>query len=596
MSRVRLLVFVLLAVSASARPIDFPRPNEKWITLRVDEFTFVSNVSPAATTAVARDLLRMREAIGQVTKLNVRSPTPTRIFIFASERGFAPYREAVIQQNQEKIRGIFATADGGNFLLIKSDGSEDIDRTVYHELTHYFVRNTVAGLPLWASEGIAEYYSTFRVWDDKVHIGRPIAEHVRWLRQKPLISLRELLGTSVDSLFYDESARQGVFYAQSWAFFHYLMVDDARRAQLERYLDLVGKEKSVDDAFTAAFQTSYADMELELRAYVRRPAFTFTNYSVDELQVPEIPTPEAMPRDALLYELGHLLAHAAPAATEDARRFLEEALIANPEHSGAHADIGRLYHDAGQRKEADAAFARAVQLGNDDPLVHLLVGITALDGVKDVSDRASRESVLKARKAFERSAALQPTSARAWTGIGATYVIGNDDPEPGIAALEKSLALAPGDVITAFNLVQLYARAGRRADAERVIDTILVRGGAKKEILDFARETLLNDDLREIERLSRLNETEEAAKLARSVLERATNASLKKEMERTIAQLDEITRTNRSITTVNQAIVKANAGNVDEALAILDGALPEITDPATLSRAKELREKWAKRK
>ena len=33
------------------------------------------------------------------------------------------------------------------------------DRVVYHELTHSFVKNTVANVPLWLSEGIAEYVS-----------------------------------------------------------------------------------------------------------------------------------------------------------------------------------------------------------------------------------------------------------------------------------------------------------------------------------------------------------------------------------------------------------------------------------------------------
>ncbi|MGZ8710532.1 MAG: DUF1570 domain-containing protein [Thermoanaerobaculia bacterium] len=226
-----LLVFLLFATTIAAAPLDLPRPNEKWITLRVDEFTFISNVSPAATTEIARDLLQMRDAVGRITQLKVRSPKPTRVFVFASERGFAPYREAILRRKEPNIRGIFLGAEAGNFIVMKRDNAEDIDRTVYHELTHYFVRNTVAGLPLWASEGIAEYYSTFRTAGDSVHIGRPVKEHVQWLREQQLIPVSELLATTVDSPIYNERSRQGAFYAESWALFHYLMVDDARRAK-----------------------------------------------------------------------------------------------------------------------------------------------------------------------------------------------------------------------------------------------------------------------------------------------------------------------------------------------------------------------------
>ncbi|MGZ5458654.1 MAG: hypothetical protein ACXW4P_21795 [Thermoanaerobaculia bacterium] len=137
----------------------------------------------AATTEIARDLLQMRDAVGRITQLKVRSPKPTRVFVFASERGFAPYREAILRRKEPNIRGIFLGAEAGNFIVMKRDNAEDIDRTVYHELTHYFVRNTVAGLPLWASEGIAEYYSTFRTAGDSVHV-----RHRRRLRSELQLS------------------------------------------------------------------------------------------------------------------------------------------------------------------------------------------------------------------------------------------------------------------------------------------------------------------------------------------------------------------------------------------------------------------------
>ena len=583
------LVFLLFATTIAARPLELPRPNEKWITLRVDEFTFISNISPGATTEIARDLLQMRDAVGRITQLKVRSPKPTRVLVFASERGFAPYREAILRRKEPNIRGIFLGADAGNFIVMKRDNAEDIDRTVYHELTHYFVRNTVGGLPLWASEGIAEYYSTFRTAGDSVHIGRPVKEHVQWLREQQLIPVSELLATTVDSPIYNESSRQGVFYAESWALFHYLMTDDARRAQLGEFLRLIGQEKPVDEAFTAAFAKTYAELERELRAYVRGRAFAYSSYRLSALEVPVIPKPEPMSRDALLYELGHLLAHGSRESAAEAQRFLDEALSVNPSHSGAHADAGWLHHVAGRRREADASFARAVQLGSDDAQVHFLVGMSALEDFKGVRNGvAPREMVLKARKAFERSAELDPTSTWAWLGIGGTYVVSDDDPAPGIAALERSLALAPGDVNAAFNLVQLYARAGRQADAERLVATVLTRG-ASREMLDFAREALLHADVRRMEALGRSGKTEEAAELARSIAVRTTDPDLKAHLENLIAEIDARAKATDVVRAIGDAISKASAGKPEDALAILDEALPHITDPAMLTEAKKLR-------
>jgi len=541
-----LALFVATTLSA-ARPLDLPRPNDKWITLRIDEFTVVSNASAYETSAVARDLLRMRHAIGELTSLEVRSPKPTRIFIFANERSFAPYRELVLRQTAESIRGAFITTDGGNFIVMKRDGAEeDIDRTVYHELTHYFVRNTVAGLPLWVTEGIAEYYSTFRTSGDAVLIGRPVTEHVQFLRDETLIPLRELVATTVDSPVYNEGQRTGVFYAESWALFHYLMGDDARRAQLGQFLRLA-QAKPVDEAFTAAFGKSYGELEVELKSYVRKHAFSYAKYPLAGANIAEVPKPEPISRDALLFELGHLLAYTVPQSRAEAQRFLDEVLAVNASHAAAHADLGRLHYFAGRKQEASASLTRAAELGSSDPQVHLLVGSTeleAFEGTRKIGPPT--ESLLKARKAFARSVELDPKSAPAWSGIGATYIFSNEDPAPGIAAFEKSLELAPGDVNTAFQLVQLYARADRPADGQRLIDTVLSRG-AKQQQLDFARDMV-----------------------------RRANA-------------------NAGIRRINDAIHKANDGKVEEAVAMLDEILQQVDDPDVQSKVKEIRAELASR-
>lgn len=529
--RVPILIALLaLASLATAHPVELPKPNDKWLTLQVDEFTFVSNVPAEETSAIARDLLRMRHAIGEVTKLNVRSTKPTRIFIFGSERAFVPYRQAIIGRADESIRGAFTTSDGGNFIVMVRDKEEDVDRTVYHELTHYFVRNTVSHLPLWLSEGLADYYSTFRTSGDAVHIGVLIPQHVRWLRQKPMIPLAELFTTTAESPLYNESSRSGTFYAQSWALVHYLMDDPNRRAQLGAFLRRVDDGEPADLAFAAAFGKSHADFGPELRTYIRRRAFAYTRHVLETASLPEIAEPEPMARDALLFELGHLLAHSARDPAPAARAFLEEALAANPSLAGAHADIGRLHHIAGAAEEASASFARAAALGSTDPQVHLLAGIAALDALQgDTRVGPPGETLLHARKAFERSAELDPRSVLAWTGVGATYILTDEDPAVGIAALERAHGLAPGDTSAAFYLVQLYARIGKRDEARHLLDTVLSRG-AQQEQLDFARDVVRLADR------------------------------------------------NANIRVINDAIAKANAGNVQEATAILDGLIPQLSD------------------
>lgn len=592
----RLLLALSFLVSFTVAAIELPRPNEKWITLRVDEFEIISNASPAATTEIAQDLVRMRAAVGQLTHLNVRSRLPTSVFIFANERSFAPYRELVFPRNSGNISGVFLGGENANFILLQAGSQNGVDRIIYHELTHYFVKNTIAGLPVWLNEGMAEYYSTFQTSGDDVHIGRPVAEHVMWLRNEQLIPLRELFAVDRDSSIYNEGSRQGVFYAESWALLHYLMLgNEERRAQFSKLISLLDARKPMQEAFETAFGVSYARMEGELRAYVRRRAFNYTKYSLGDMVITPVPKPEPMTYGAYVYALGHMLTHATPANAAIAEQFMTEALKANPANAAAHADMGRLHDIAGRTAEAEKAYQRAVQLGSTDPQIYLLYGSSIINRIAESDDDSiSADDVLKARKQFERSAQLDPTLARAWAGIGATYAAGSEDPAPGIAALEKSLALAPGDQEAAFYLVQLYARSGRRAEATKLIETVIAPAG-DRELLGRSREALLMADMRDVQSLADAGNLKEAAAIARSIIEKTTNPTLADHLRKMIASMESYDAAQSATTTLNDAVAKANGGQYAEALKIVDGLLPNITDPEMLEKAKEFRDEVAER-
>jgi len=590
----RALVLFSFFVSLQAAALELPRANEKWITLRVDEFEIISNASPAATTDIAENLLRMRAAVGQVTQLNVRSTLPTKVFIFGSERSFAPYRDLAFQRKAENITGVFLGGDTGNFILLQSGSPRGVDAVVYHELTHYFVKNTVAGLPVWAGEGLAEYYSTFQISGDDVQIGLPVTEHVRWLRSEKLIPLNELFAVDHDSPIYNETSRRGVFYAESWALMHYLMDDNERRAQFARFLGLVGAHKPLQEAFETAFATTYAKMEQDLRAYVRRYAFNYSKYSLSQLTVPDVPKPEPLTYAAYVYQLGDLVAHSDPDSGPLAEQFLGEALKADPANAGAHADLGWLHDLAGRAQDAEAAYQRAVQLGSSDPQIYLLYGSSIIRRLAKTGARPSNEELVKTRRLFERSAQLAPQSARAWAGIGATYVGSTDPSAPGIAALQKSLALTPGDEEAAFNLVQLYAREGRRADAVKLIDRVIAPAG-DRDLLTRAREALVMADLHDMESLANEGKVKEALVIARAALEKTTNPALVEHLRSTIASMETWDAADSAANALNDAVAKANGGKYAEALAIVDGLLPSITDPDILEKAKQFRDQVAER-
>jgi tetratricopeptide (TPR) repeat protein len=590
----RLLAFASLCLlSASALAIEPPREKERWTTLTIDELTVYSSADDATTRSVASDLVRLRGALSVVTKLKVRSPLPTRVFIFGDRRSFAQYCDAALGRS-DNLTGLFLSDRDGNHVLIAGN-SAGVDRVVYHELTHYFLRNTVSShVPLWFNEGLAEFYSTFSGSKDTVDVGRPIEDHIAWLRTQTLIPLKDLFATTHDSKEYHEGNRQGVFYAESWALVHYLMIGNPeRRDQLGTYIGLIASGKSIDDAFHMAFHGSYDDLERELRKYIRAFSMSYIRYTMADLMTVAIPAPQPLPRDTQLVALADLLMHANTAHFAEAESFLNAALKANPSSAEAYAELGVAKSWQRQNAEAEANFDKAVQLGSRDAVPYILYGQSILRRV-DASVRknagAPAAEVAKARELFRKATELDPASASAFSGLGATYTMSaGDDPRPGIEALERSLSLAPAEVDAIFNLILLDCRAGRRDEAAKHLDALARLADA--ETVRQARENLYFADLNHASELFRAGKHAEATEIMKRVAAETTNEQLKAQIEEQLASVGHVEAENRQLSDFQLAVNKANDGKFKEALAMIDALLPTITEPELLSAAKDFRAK-----
>jgi lipopolysaccharide biosynthesis regulator YciM len=200
---------------------------------------------------------------------------------------------------------------------------------------------------------------------------------------------------------------------------------------------------------------------------------------------------------------------------------------------------------------------------------------------------APKGEIERARKLFTRAAELDPTSARALAGLGATYVISDDDPTPGIKALEKSLSLAAGQDDAAVNLAQLYARTGRRAEASKVFES--VSASRTPEQVREAREALLSADLDRAQTLLEQDKAAEALPILKSVAEQTSNDALKAKLTHAIGEIEGRAAAEKQAREINRAIDFAGKGKFADALAVIDAILPQITDPELRENTKNLR-------
>jgi tetratricopeptide (TPR) repeat protein len=458
MRSLSLLAFLLFFFSLDAlAAVPLPPETDEWITLTAGEFRVYSNASPNATRAIATNLLRMREALGKVTTLEMRAAKPTYVLVFRSKASFAPYRDAIFGKENAPVSGAFVSAAAGNFIAVDAAAEGGVAHVVYHELTHHFMRNTVPGLPLWLDEGLAEYYSTFSVRGDEVRVGYLIPAHVMSLRRRePLIPMERFFALDQQSPEFTDARRQKRFYAQAWALVHYFLAGgEARRARLDAFLDAIRAGRSAAEA-TAILGSDYPAMQQEIRSYVRRPSMTFTSYELDELVVPVPEAPRPAPRDAVLFALGAMLSSEA---------LLAEAVRVNPSNAEALAVLGHVLEARGDDTGAMALFEKAHSLGSRDASMELLYREELVE--REAAEVRVAERLVAEGKVAQGIAAMRAVIATTTDEDLKEHLRGVIGAHEDLAAREQQT--------TAMEEIIAAAKEGKTKEARSLIDALLAK-------------------------------------------------------------------------------------------------------------------------
>src|SRR5437762_2313930 len=246
---------------------------DTWISVRSKNFFLIGNSSEKEIRQVAERMEQFREVASHLfTKANFNSPVPTTVVVFKNDSSYRPFKP------NANTAGYFQPGPDVNYITLKTEVSDDQNPfgVIFHEYTHLLIDNTSGNVPTWFNEGLAEYYSTFAIEEDrKVHLGELIPYHLETLRQDKLYPLRRLFAVDQHSPEYNEGSKRGMFYAESWALVHYLLLgnDGQRVAQLGKFLQLTEANTPIDDAFKQAFGIDVESFEKELKKYIEGHTF-----------------------------------------------------------------------------------------------------------------------------------------------------------------------------------------------------------------------------------------------------------------------------------------------------------------------------------
>src|SRR4028118_301076 len=309
MKRSFLIIAVALALLAAPASV---AAKETWTSVRSQNFHLVGNASEKEVRQVAMRLEQFRLAFSRIFKrARLHDSVPTTVVVFKDEGSYKPF-------NPSRAAGYFQAGEDVNYITLTAQARSAADNpyaVIFHEYVHLLVKNNVSpNAPAWVNEGLAEFYSNLEVVKDgqAADIGKPISDHIYYLREQKLLPLRTLFSVDHSSPHYNEQSKRGVFYAQSWALVHYLMFGEQgrRQPQLHRYLELVGKGTNQQESFQTAFGADIEAIEKELRDYIRRDKYPYINFPFEQkLQTEVAVESEVLTEAQGLAYLGDLALH-----------------------------------------------------------------------------------------------------------------------------------------------------------------------------------------------------------------------------------------------------------------------------------------------
>src|ERR1043165_8412282 len=446
---------------------------DTWVSVRTKNFLMLGNASEKEIRRVALKLEQFREALTIIFP-NVRfnTPVPTTVVVFKSDSSYAPFKP------NANTAGYFQSGQDVNYITLTTEvrGEQDPFTVIFHEFTHLLVNNTFSDAPVWFNEGLAEYYSTFSITDDqKVVLGKPIGSHVFLLRQNKILPLKTLFAVDQRSPYYNERDKQAIFYAQSCALMHYLIVGKEGRAEkLGKFLQLMGPNMPVEQAFQQAFGVPFETVEKDLRNYVQ--------------QAPPAPPTQLTDAEVQAY-LGDLLLHSHRA---DAYTYLERAVKLDPTLAMAHASLGMAYFHEGKIDQAYASLERAVSLNSQNYLAHYYYAFalsrSGPDGGPTVAGY-SAEVAAKIREHLEKAIALRPDYPESYSLLAFVSLVTRKGIDESIASLQKLSVSTPGRQDLTFMLAQLYLAKDDYKGARTLLEQV-VKSNATEEVHQRATSLL----------------------------------------------------------------------------------------------------------
>jgi tetratricopeptide (TPR) repeat protein len=370
--RWRYAAAALLAVASLLVATAVPLRADEWIEIKSANVT----VNSSAGAGTGRNLAWQIEQVRAVVKTlwpwaRVDLDRPFTVLAVDDEKGMRALAPVYWEtRGAVKPLSVWESGPDQHMLAIRADYQGPSKNNLNPYISAYFAylnlvldQSVDVPMPEWFSRGLAGVLSNTIVQESQVLVGPAIPWHIEVLREGTRLHLVDLVKVNRESLDNFGNQKLNRFYAESWAFVHFLMFDKqgSRSAQLNQYFKLVAGGAPPGPALRETLG-NVEDLEAEFATYVTRRVFSHVQLKVnlsvkrDEFAERTLPPSEVASLRARF--------HVAMKRPIEARAAIAEARKADPAAPESYVAEGRLLETEHKPDEARAAFAQAVAAGS----------------------------------------------------------------------------------------------------------------------------------------------------------------------------------------------------------------------------------------
>ena len=442
---------------------------EFWVEVRSPNFTVISNAGEKEARRIADQFEQFREVFhATLPQIRLDLGKPLVIFAVKNEDSLKillpEYWEL---KGHLHPAGFYSPGEEQHIVAVRTNLEGEIPyEIVYHEYTHAIMDLNFRGLPIWLGEGLAEFYGHSVINEKEIEVGKIAPYHLQILQQNRLIPIDVLLTADHKSPYYNENNRASVFYAESWAIVHYLMMDpDAKKKQL--FSKFLKAWDSSGDQVQAA-QGAFGDLKSFSRgmeSYARQNLFyvgklkTTIRGDAKGYSSRELPLAELAANRAFLYVHTRRFT--------DARASVEEALKADPKLALAYEARGLMAYAQQDFPGAETAFSRAIELNSASYFAYYFEAQARMRrGMLSPDERTSSIA------SFVKATEMNPQFAPAYSALAALYSVQPETQDKALQAGLKAIKLEPGNLVYATNYGYALLNMGKTADAKVLVERI----------------------------------------------------------------------------------------------------------------------------